>query len=92
MRVPERLHRLTGVGAFDALFREGRRREGPHLQLVFAPAKRSPGRVGYVIGRKALPRAVDRNRARRILRAVMRAERTRIRELDLIVRLKQKRN
>jgi ribonuclease P protein component len=33
--------------------------------LIAAPAAQDPGRVGYVIGRKAMPRAVDRNRLRR---------------------------
>ena len=34
-----------------------------------------PGRVGYVIGTKQLPRAVDRNRLRRMLREAIRARR-----------------
>mgnify|MGYP000207784331 CR=1 FL=1 len=50
---------LTGQGAFDTVFRGGRRIEGRYLQLVAMPAARVPGRAGYVIGKKALPRAVD---------------------------------
>lgn len=53
------------------------------------PAARHPGRVGYVIGRKALPRAVDRNRVKRILRAVVAAARPAIEAYDMIVRLKR---
>jgi ribonuclease P protein component len=81
--------RLTGAGAFEALFRAGRRSEGEFLQFVSAPAARACGRVGYVIGSKALPRAVDRNRVRRMLRVVLREGRPVIDGLDVIVRVKR---
>ncbi len=45
---------------------------GDYLQLVAAPAARSPGRVGLVIPKRVLPLAVDRNRVRRMLRAAAR--------------------
>jgi ribonuclease P protein component len=57
--------------------------------LVAAPAERSPGRVGYVIGGKAIPRAVDRNRLRRRLRETLRAARPAIEIYDVIVRVKR---
>ena len=82
-------YRLTGPGAFDAVFQAGRRREGRYLQLVFAPARTAPGRVGYVIGRKALSRAVDRNRVRRMLRPIVHAARPRLEAYDVILRLKK---
>jgi ribonuclease P protein component len=81
--------RLTGTGAFEALFRAGRRSEGEFLQLVVAPAARACGRVGYVIGSKSLRRAVDRNRVRRMLRVVLRERKALIAEFDLIVRVKR---
>ena len=80
---------LTGAGAFEAVFRTGRRSEGEFLQLVSAPAARECGRVGYVIGAKALPRAVDRNRVRRMLRVALREAKSVIDGLDLIVRVKR---
>jgi ribonuclease P protein component len=84
-----RRYALTGAGAFDAVFRTGRRSEGEFLQLVFAPASRDCGRIGYVIGAKVLPRAVDRNRVRRVLRVVMREGRSVLGGLDMIVRVKR---
>jgi ribonuclease P protein component len=57
--------------------------------LVAAPAAGNPGRVGYVIARKTLPRAVDRNRLRRRLREVVRALRPGIATWDIIVRVKR---
>ncbi len=80
---------LTGAGAFEEVFRTGRRSEGEFLQLVSVPAARACGRVGFVIGAKALPRAVDRNRVRRMLRVVLREGRPAIGGLDVIVRVKR---
>lgn len=71
------------------MFREGRRSEGRHVQLVVAAAARTPGRLGYVIGRKTLPRAVDRNRLRRCLREIVRALRPALMPYDVIVRVKR---
>ena len=84
-----RRFRLTGTGAFERVFRNGRRREGEFLQLVATMAERECGRVGFVIGRKALPLAVDRNRVRRMLRVALRQARPAIDRFDLIVRLKR---
>jgi ribonuclease P protein component len=84
-----RRFRLSGTGAFERVFRSGRRREGEFLQLVSTVAERACGRVGFVIGRKALPLAVDRNRVRRMLRGALRDARPAIDRFDLIVRLKR---
>jgi ribonuclease P protein component len=84
-----RRYRLTGTGAFETVFRSGRRREGAYLQMVSMAAVRECGRAGFVIGRKALPLAVDRNRVRRMLRGVLRDARPAIDSYDLIVRLKR---
>jgi ribonuclease P protein component len=44
--------------------------------------------VGYVIGRRSIPLAVDRNRLRRRLREVVRAARPALCEFDVIVRVR----
>jgi len=56
---------------------------------VAVPAQANPGRVGYVIGKKALRHAVDRNRVRRVLREALRRARPGIEVFDVIVRLKR---
>ena len=84
-----RAYRLTGQGAFEAVFRTGRRTEGRFLQLVAAPAAARPGRTGYVISRKTLPRAVDRNRLRRKLRELVRGLRPAVSDFDIILRVKR---
>ena len=85
-----RRYRLTGTGAFEALFRSGRRREGQFLQLICVAAAREIGRTGIVIGRKALPLAVDRNRVRRLLRVRLHEARPAIERYDLVLRLKKR--
>ena len=59
------------------------------MQLVAAAAAQTPGRIGYVIGRKTLPRAVDRNRLRRRLREAVRALRPALTAYDVILRVKK---
>ena len=59
------------------------------MQLVAAAATQTPGRIGYVIGRKTLPRAVDRNRLRRRLREAVRALRPELTAYDVILRVKK---
>jgi len=71
------------------LFRAGRRRQGRWIELVVAGSTHVPGRVGLVVGRKVLPRAVDRNRFKRKLREVLRRERPHLQGYDVIVRLKR---
>jgi ribonuclease P protein component len=74
---------------FDRLFRAGRRLDSPRVQLVFAPAADPPGKIGYVIGAKHMPRAVDRNRLRRVLRETLRTRRGMLEGLDVVVRLRR---
>jgi ribonuclease P protein component len=82
-------YRLRGAKAFEALFRRGTRHDAEFLQLIAAPAAQVPGRVGFVIARKAMRRAVDRNRLRRKLREAVRAARPAIEAFDLILRVRR---
>lgn len=57
------------------------------MQLLFAPAPESSGRFGCVIGAKHMPRAVDRNRLKRMLREAVRVRRASLARFDVVVRL-----
>ena len=83
-------YRLRGAGAFESVFKLGVRHDARFLQLIAAPAAQDPGRVGYVIGRKAMPRAIDRNRLRRRLRESVRAARPGIERFDIVLRVRER--
>ncbi|TMG99010.1 MAG: ribonuclease P protein component [Betaproteobacteria bacterium] len=81
-------HRLRGASAFAGLFKAGRRLNGAHLQLLASPAERSVGRVGFVIGKKLLAGAVERNYLRRLLREAVRQRRPALDSFDIVLRLR----
>jgi ribonuclease P protein component len=58
------------------------------VQVLAAPATTGAGRVGYVVGKQQLARAVDRNYVRRILREAVRRRRPALGSLDIVVRLR----
>ena len=59
------------------------------MQIISVLANPGPGRVGFVVGRKALTRAVDRNRLKRMLREFLRAARLDVSAFDMVIRLKR---
>lgn len=46
------------------------------------------GRVGYVIGKQQLPRSVDRNYVRRMMREAVRLRRPAVSGYDIVLRLR----
>jgi ribonuclease P protein component len=80
---------MRGAAAFARLFRTGRRLDGPYLQVLASPAAGEVGCVGYVIGKKHLARAVDRNYLRRMFREIIRARRPGLDAVDVVVRLRR---
>lgn len=61
--------------------------------LHYQPREMAPdatSRLGLVVGKKQLKRAVDRNRVKRVLREVFRRQRSRLPCCDLVVRLMSK--
>lgn len=54
-------------------------------------AGNAPGaRIGVVVGRKNLPRAVDRNTVKRIVREAFRQQRVTLPSRDMVFRLRQR--
>lgn len=70
------------------MFRDGTRFEGRQVQIIAMPAVLPIGRFGLVVGRKALPRAIDRNRFKRLVRQTLRDRRAEALAVDVVVRLK----
>lgn len=80
---------MRGAAAFARLFRQGRRIETEHLQLLAAPAGGAIGRVGYVIGKQQLTLAVNRNRLKRMMREAVRRRRPALDAFDIVLRLRR---
>ena len=70
-----RAHRLSG-GDFTRLYKLGRRARGSHFTVVALENSLGKQRMGLSVGKRHAREAVDRNRARRILREAFRLART----------------
>lgn len=78
--------RLSDKKAFAAVFREGAYAARRELSIKWRPTHLSQTRVGFVAGKKIFPRAVDRHRAKRLLRESMRRHLFQLRPgFDIIV-------
>lgn len=84
-----RRYRLTKTDEFSSVFGFRRAIRGKLLMLHYQPRPDGPNdaRLGVVVGKKLLRRAVDRNRVKRIVREQFRRERPNLPACDLIVRL-----
>ncbi len=60
-----------------------------HFSVFARPNGAAEARVGIVTSKKIAPRAVDRNRVKRIVREVFRVWRPRLGGFDVVVRLRR---
>lgn len=69
---------LRGSGDFEKVYRTGKRYEGNFLTAFVLPNSLTQHRLGITASRKALGKAVNRNRAKRLLRETFRVTRPRL--------------
>ena len=69
---------LRGSNDFQRVYRTGKRYEGHFLTVFVRPNSLTQHRLGITASRKALGRAVDRNRAKRLLREAFRLTKPRL--------------
>ncbi len=67
--------RLRKKREFDLVFKEGRRVRLPGLTILFRPNPGGIARLGVSVSKRRLPKAVQRNRARRVARELFRRNR-----------------
>ncbi len=76
--------RLPDKQAFAAVFADGKPLRSRSHTLLVRPNGRGQARLGLVVGKKKLRRAVDRNRVRRVVRESFRRWRQRLPALDIV--------
>lgn len=81
-----RAMRIAKRRDFQALYEEGVRLRGPSLQLVARLNGLGTTRLGISVAKKRMPRAVDRNRFKRLVREAFRLQREKLPAgVDLLV-------
>ncbi len=86
--VPLRPGRLTGQAQFEAVLAGGKRFGSRCFLARALPNSASGARLGLIVGKKAAPRAVDRNRVKRLTRIVHRQLAGELEALDVVVQLR----
>jgi len=85
-----RRHRFAGRGAFAAALRSPRKLRGTSLLLHVAAGPARLSRLGLSVPKRQAPRAVDRNRLKRIAREAFRRHGVREIGLDLVFTAREK--
>lgn len=84
-----RQYRLTKTDEFSSVFGFKRAIRGKLLMLHYQPRPEgtSGARLGLVVGKKLLKRAVDRNKVKRVVREQFRLNRATLPVCDIVLRL-----
>lgn len=82
-----RLQRREQYAAALAAGAAGARR---HFILFVKPNGLPQARIGIIASKKVAPRAVDRNRAKRLVREVFRTARHRLAGIDVVVQVRRR--
>jgi ribonuclease P protein component len=84
-----RRYRLTKTDEFSSVFGFRRAIRGKLLMLHYQPRPEgnTEARLGLVVAKKLLKRAVDRNKVKRVVREQFRLRRAGLPAVDLVIRL-----
>lgn len=83
-----RAYRLVSKQDFQSVFASGKKTSHQYLLALYLPNQKPHARLGLVISKSRLPRAVDRNRLRRIIRESFRHQLERLKGFDIVVLLR----
>ena len=83
------MQRLTRPEQFTAVLTQGRRLGGKSFLVQAQPNDATGPRLGIIAGRRAIPKAVDRNRSKRLVREIFREYGQALGALDVVVLCRQ---
>lgn len=81
--------KLRKTDEFSSVFRFKRVLRQHHLDIFFRQNGLAFSRLGLIVPKRVLARAVDRNRAKRVIREVFRLGQHELGGLDVVVKVKQ---
>ncbi|MBI5437998.1 MAG: ribonuclease P protein component [Nitrosomonadales bacterium] len=81
-------HRLLRENGFDRAVR-AKSISDSHFKIFFVGNGKKNARLGIIVGKKTLSGAVDRNRAKRIIREAFRQHGIKLLKLDIVVMLRR---
>jgi ribonuclease P protein component len=79
---------LTKPAQFEAVLAGGRMKGSRSFLIRALPNTESGSRLGLIVGKKAAPRSVDRNRVKRLVRIVHGQLAAELGNLDVVVQLR----
>jgi ribonuclease P protein component len=77
-------HRLMREDGFDRVVQADSIAD-KHFKVFFARSEKNNARLGIIASKKSLPRAVDRNRIKRVIREAFRQHSIKTYKLDVVV-------
>ena len=80
-----RCYRLITKSSYQQVFSKPKRVSTPELLFLFSSNNQTESRLGLAIAKKQIPRAVDRNRVKRLVRESFRHQRQEIISQDIVV-------
>jgi ribonuclease P protein component len=85
-----RRHRFSVQGSFGTVLRGSRKLRGRFAILHVAPGRPGASRLGVALTRRLVPRSVDRNRVKRLVRDTFRRHMVKQAGLDCVVSLRER--
>ena len=85
-----RRHRFSVQGSFGTVLRGSRKVRGRFAILHVAPGRAGQSRLGIALTRRLVPRSVDRNRVKRLVRDTFRRHVVKHAGFDCVVSLRER--